>query len=59
MLGFVILAYVLVNAQLQAKWLGLIWFALGVLSLLLLMAMGRRPQLALAADADPTTSENR
>jgi hypothetical protein len=24
-----------------------------------LIALGRRPQLALAADADPTTTENR
>ena len=58
-LGFAILAFVLVNAQLQAKWLGLLWFALGVLALLLLMALGRRPQLALAADTDPTTTDNR
>jgi amino acid transporter len=49
-LGFAILAYVLINAQLQAKWLGLIWFAIGVAVLAALMAMGRRPELALAEE---------
>jgi hypothetical protein len=49
-LGFAILAYVLINAQLQAKWLGLIWFAVGVVVLIALMALGRRPELALAEE---------
>jgi len=49
-LGFAILAYVLINAQLQAKWLGLIWFAVGLAVLGVLMAMGRRPELALAEE---------
>jgi amino acid transporter len=49
-LGFAILAYVLINAQLQAKWLGLIWFGVGVVVLAALMAMGRRPELALAEE---------
>jgi amino acid transporter len=46
-IGFAILAYVLINAQLQAKWLGLIWFAVGLVMLAVLLAMGRRPELAL------------
>src|SRR3954465_10701393 len=46
-LGFVILAYVLINAQLQAKWLGLVWFAVGAAILAFLMATGRRPELAM------------
>ncbi|HVH93434.1 MAG TPA: APC family permease [Nocardioidaceae bacterium] len=49
-LGFAILAYVLINAQLQAKWLGLIWFAVGVVALLVLVALGRRPELSLAEE---------
>jgi amino acid transporter len=48
-LGFVIFAYVLLNAQLQAKWLGVIWFAVGVAVLLVLVALGRRPSLELKA----------
>jgi amino acid transporter len=50
LLGFAILAYVLVNAQLAAKWLGIIWLALGVLALLLLLALGRRPELAMTSE---------
>ena len=50
-LGFAILAYVLVNAQLAAKWLGVLWLALGVLALLVLLALGRRPELAVAGDS--------
>lgn len=45
--GFVILAYVLVNAQLEAKYLGIIWFVLGVVVLIVLRALGRRPELSL------------
>jgi amino acid transporter len=45
-IGFLILAYVLINAQLQAKWLGLIWFAVGLVALIVLVAMGRRPELS-------------
>src|SRR3954467_14028379 len=45
-IGFAILAYVLINAQLQAKWLGLIRFPLGVVALLVLVALGRRPELS-------------
>jgi amino acid transporter len=47
-IGFAILAYVLLNAQLQAKWLGLIWFGIGLAVLVVLMATGRRPELAMA-----------
>jgi amino acid transporter len=51
-IGFAILAYVLINAQLQAKWLGLIWFAIGLLVLVALLAMGRRPELAALSDEE-------
>jgi amino acid transporter len=53
-LGFAILAYVLVNAQLAAKWLGVIWLALGVAALCLLLALGRRPELAVSPDTSQT-----
>jgi amino acid transporter len=49
-LGFAILAYVLINAQLQAKWLGLIWFAVGAVVLVVLIVSGRRPELSLAEE---------
>jgi amino acid transporter len=49
-LGFAILAYVLINAQLQAKWLGLIWLGIGLVLMVALMAMGRKPELALQED---------
>ncbi len=51
-LGFAILAYVLINAQLEAKWLGLIWLGIGAAVLAVLMATGRKPELALRED-DP------
>jgi amino acid transporter len=49
-IGFAILAYVLLNAQLQAKWLGLIWLAVGLAVLAVLVALGRRPSLALVEE---------
>ncbi len=49
-IGFAILAFVLLNAQLQAKWLGLIWFAVGLAVLAVLVALGRRPSLALVEE---------
>ena len=49
-IGFAILAYVLLNAQLQAKWLGLIWFAVWLAVLVVLVALGRRPELALVEE---------
>jgi amino acid transporter len=51
-LGFAILFYVLINAQLQAKWLGLVWFVIGAVILVVLMAMGRRPELATLEEGD-------
>jgi amino acid transporter len=49
-IGFAILAYVLINAQLQAKWLGLIWFVVGLVVMGVLLAMGRKPELNLAEE---------
>ncbi|MFI5490623.1 APC family permease [Micromonospora echinaurantiaca] len=44
--GFAILAYVVVNANIAAQRLGLAWLALGVLVLAGLYATGRRPTLS-------------
>jgi len=45
-IGFAILAYVVVNAQVAAQTLGFVWLAIGVVVLVVMMATGRRPQLS-------------
>jgi amino acid transporter len=45
-LGFVILAYVVVNAEVAAQTLGFVWLGIGAIVLVGLIATGRRPQLA-------------
>ncbi|MEH0825742.1 APC family permease [Micromonospora sp. CPCC 205714] len=51
--GFVILAYVVVNANIAAQRLGLTWLALGVLVLAGLYVAGRRPVLSGLAPVQP------
>ncbi|MEU8263997.1 APC family permease [Micromonospora sp. NPDC048999] len=51
--GFGILAYVVVNANIAAQRLGLIWLALGVVALAGLYLSGRRPVLSGLAPAQP------
>jgi amino acid transporter len=51
-LGFVILAFVVVNAKVAAQTLGFVWLAIGVVILLGLMLTGRRPVLAGAGPDD-------
>ncbi|SDR73510.1 Amino acid transporter [Nocardioides scoriae] len=46
-LGFVILAFVVVNADVAAQTLGFVWLAIGVALLVFLLATGRRPELVL------------
>ncbi|MFD5085891.1 APC family permease [Kitasatospora sp. NPDC058406] len=72
-LGFAILAYVVVNADIAAQRLGFVWLAVGGLVLTGLILTGRRPRLAVAdaaaspdgapadgapADSSPLTKEN-
>jgi amino acid transporter len=45
-IGFAILAYVVINAQVAAQTLGFAWFGLGVVVLVVLLVTGRRPELA-------------
>jgi amino acid transporter len=45
-LGFVIIGYVLIKANIVAQTVGLSWLAVGVVVLLVFYATGRRPQLA-------------
>ncbi len=52
-LGFAILAYVVINANVAAQTLGFVWLGIGVVLLVFLIATGRRPSLALI-DSEPT-----
>jgi amino acid transporter len=45
LIGFAILAYVVVNANVAAQRLGFVWIGLGVLVLIVLYATGRKPTL--------------
>jgi amino acid transporter len=51
--GFAILAYVVVNANIAAQRLGLAWLALGLVVLAGLYATGRRPVLSGLAPVQP------
>jgi len=46
-IGFAILAYVLVNAQVYAQGLALIWFVVGLVIMVVLLASGRTTDLKL------------
>jgi amino acid transporter len=55
--GFAILAMVIWNANVAAQRLGFVWLGIGVLVLVILYAVGRRPRLAgLGGDADATVA---
>lgn len=45
-IGFAILAYVVVNANIAAQRLGFVWFGIGIIVLIGLYAAGRRPVLS-------------
>jgi amino acid transporter len=45
-IGFLILAYVVINAQVAAQTLGFVWLAIGVALLVILILSGRRPDLS-------------
>lgn len=49
-IGFGILVYVVVNAKVAAQRLGFLWLAVGVAVLVVLLAAGRRPDLAPATE---------
>ncbi|MFD8593389.1 APC family permease [Kitasatospora sp. NPDC059646] len=63
LLGFAILAYVVVNANIAAQRLGFVWLLIGGVVLIGLIATGRRPRLAVAgsgaAENTPVIEENR
>ena len=43
-IGFAILVYVVVNAQVAAQTLGFVWFGIGLVLLVFLLATGRKPE---------------
>jgi hypothetical protein len=44
-IGFAILLYVVINAQLAAQTVGLIWLGVGIVLVGILLATGREPEL--------------
>jgi amino acid transporter len=56
-LGFAILAYVVINADVAAQTLGFVWLGIGVVLLVILVATGRRPSLTF--DENEATVEPR
>jgi amino acid transporter len=58
-LGFAILLYVVINANIAAQRLGFIWLGVGVLVLVGLLVTGRRPALAGMSEPQPATEERR
>ena len=56
-IGFVILAFVVVNANVAAQTLGFVWLGIGVVLLVFLLVTGRRPSLDL--DDTAATGEAR
>lgn len=50
-LGFLIIGYVIIQANVAAQKLGLTWLALGIVVLVFFYSTGRRPQLAGMAEA--------
>jgi Na+/proline symporter len=45
-IGFAILLYVLINAQLAAQTVGLIWLGVGIVLLVVLLSTGREAELS-------------
>ena len=49
-IGFAILAFVLINAEVYAQALGLVWLAVGLVIMFVLIATGRKPELNLTEE---------
>jgi amino acid transporter len=50
-IGFLILAFVVVNAQVAAQTLGFAWLVVGIVVLAVLLLTGRRPTMAVPSDS--------
>jgi amino acid transporter len=51
-IGFLILLYVVINAQVAAQTLGFVWLAIGTVLLVFLISTGRKPDLSVIEHAD-------
>ena len=49
-IGFAILAFVLINAEVYAQALGLVWLAVGLVIMFVLLTTGRKPELNLTEE---------
>jgi amino acid transporter len=58
-IGFAILAFVVVNAEVAAQKLAFVWLGIGVALLAFLMTTGRKPALTLDDSAPNTSQETR
>ncbi|WP_030904549.1 APC family permease [Streptomyces sp. NRRL F-5126] len=58
-IGFAILAYVVVNAQVAAQRLGFVWLGVGVVLLLGLLLAGRKPDLSAMGQPAPDGDRDR
>jgi amino acid transporter len=56
LIGFLILLYVVINANVAAQRLGFIWLGIGVVILIVLYASGRRPRLSGQSTIEESTS---
>ncbi|GII24515.1 APC family permease [Planosporangium mesophilum] len=56
-IGFGILAYVVINAKVAAQVLGFVWLGIGAVILITLYATGRRPRLAGLDEAGPDETQ--
>ena len=50
-IGFLILAFVVINAQVAAQTLGFVWLVIGIVVLVVLLATGRRPTIAVPSES--------
>ncbi len=56
LIGFLILLYVVINANVAAQRLGFVWLGIGVVILIVLYASGRRPKLAGQSTLEESSS---
>lgn len=56
-IGFVILAFVVVEANVAAQRTGFVWFGIGVVVVVISYLRGRRPELTSSADAETELEE--
>ncbi|MDT7578599.1 MAG: hypothetical protein QOH17_4932, partial [Pseudonocardiales bacterium] len=51
-IGFAILLFVVINAQVAAQTLGFVWLVIGIVAMVVVLVTGRRPELATEGGPD-------